>query len=225
MIREYQKEGVVEFAVAPYTFGWANAMLNPKLSGLSINEDLRGRRLGLIPRPMDGMLSAYSPSQMSDILTQANPDIWPKNRVWVSNPDQVQTDANHMIVDLPDDVTLKRDAVYYNLFLYALKGQFPEVTRVIGQLSNCVYNRRADSPHWAIARNMLSSNQSFGYLPEIQIEGCTSKESTDAGKQWNTPTVDCKAASAIRSFSGPFVVSMWLTDIQAGLKLDYGTCH
>jgi hypothetical protein len=225
MISEYQKEGITEFAVAPYSFGWGNTMVNPKLAAplRGRNTDLRDRWLVVTP-PDDGKLRAYSPEQIAQILTQTHPEIWPKGRVWQANPDQVATDANHMVVDTPDDVTLKRDSAYYTFYLYALKAQFPAVTRVIGQLSNCVYNRRDDSPHWAIARSMMTSNQTFGYPADIQIEGCTSKASTDAGKPWNTPVADCRAAKAIKAFTGPSIVSMWHSDIKSGLQLDYRSC-
>lgn len=225
MVKQYQAEGVTEFAVAPYTFGWANADLRTSLTLATDQTDLRSRRL-MVARPQtDKLMGVPSPEQQRQLFETNNPDLWPKGHVWVANPDQVATDAaGHMSIDTPDDVTLKRDSAYYTLYLYALKGQHPEVTRSIGQLSNCVYNRRDDSPHWAIAKSMLISNIAFGYPADIQIEGCKAKVNTDAGRAWNAPLADCRAMKAIKAFDGNVIPSLWLTDIKSGLQLDFRSC-
>lgn len=220
LIELYQAEGVTEFADAPYTFLWANELLRPE--GLTVGErsrvDLRGRVLA-IPTGRKALRAPLTGPQLGDILHRNNPALWPKDHVWRANPDNVL--PGHASLDLPDEVTFRRDATYYLYYLYALRGQHPEITRVIPQLSNCVYNRRPDSPHWTIAASILQTNAIFGLPPDIQIEGCTSKASLDLGKPWDTPVADCRAKEAIEEYPGDTIVSMWLSDIRKGLLLDY----
>jgi hypothetical protein len=66
-------------------------------------------------------------------------------------------------------------------------------------------------------------NRAFGLQPDIQIEGCDGHANELAGKPWNTPLADCVALKAIQKAPNP-IVSMWASDIKAGLALDYSGC-
>ncbi len=226
MVAEYQKEGVTNFAVAPYSFFWANQELAPAAvkAGMSA-DDYRGRAAGLYRPRTENLKAAPSPEQKRALLEANSPDLWPKGHVWELNPDALVIDVGLMTADKPDQFALKRDAAYYTMYLYALKGLHPEVTRVIGQLSNCGYNRRDDSVHWDIARSMLTSQKAFGYPLDMQIEGCQARLNKEAGKPWNTPLADCRALKAILDGNKDAIVSMWLTDIRKGLQLDYSSCR
>lgn len=223
MIAEYQKEGVTEFADAPYTFFWANREFNQNLSASRTRRsDARDREL-VVPMGRPDVLRAYTAAQKRAIVEGNHPEIWPKGYNWQSN-DAINVSAEgHAGLDVPDTAALKRDATYYTYYVLAMRAKHPEVTRIIPQLSNCVYNRPADSPYWAIAAQMIGVNRAFGIQPDIQIEGCDGRANELAGKPWNTPLADCVALKAIQKAPNP-IISMWLADIRKGLALDYSGC-
>lgn len=222
MISEYQKEGVTEFADAPYTFFWANREFNPNLSASRVKRsDARGRDL-TVPKQVR-FLRADTAQQKRATVESIHPEVWPKGYKWQSN-DAINVSAEgHAGLDIPDTAALKRDSTYYTYYVLSMRAHHPEVTRIIPQLSNCVYNRTADSPHWAIAAQMVGVNRAFGLQPDIQIEGCDGHANELAGKPWNTPLADCVALKAIQKAPNP-IVSMWASDIKAGLALDYSGC-
>lgn len=223
MISEYQKEGVTEFADAPYTFFWANREFNPNLSASRVKRsDARGRDL-TVPQQVR-FLRANTAQQKRATVESIHPEVWPKGYKWQSN-DAINVSAEgHAGLDTPDAAALKRDSTYYTYYVLSMRAHHPEVTRIIPQLSNCVYNRTADSPHWAIAAQMVGVNRASGLQPDIQIEGCDGHANELAGKPWNTPLADCVALRAIRRATNP-IISMWAADIRAGLALDYSGCQ
>lgn len=227
MVEEYKKAGATEFADAPYVFFWAAdafARMDapPAMRATQQRADYRGRELVAQvqpPKTFSGAGSAATKAQ----LTQNNPALWPANYPWKLNPANIP--GTYVNLDTPDAQAAKRDSTYYLLYLYAMKGQHPEFTHMITQITNCGYNKPADSPWWDVPKLVQQFNVAMGFSPEIQIEGCQAKTNVDAGRAWDAPYAECRAWQAIKAYNGG-IVSIWLPKITDTIELDkaYKAC-
>lgn len=220
MIEEYKKAGATDFSDAPYVFFWAAdtfAKMDAMQAGSSKREDYRGRDLAARPPQRTNKMMGTGSAAVKAQLTQNNPTLWPAGYAWKVNP--ANTTEPYMNVDTPDAQAAKRDSTYYLLYLYALKGQHPEITYLTPQISNCGYNKPNDSPWWEVSKNVQQFNAVMGYRAEAQIEGCQAKANLTAGKAWNAPYADCRALQSIRAYKGG-LMSMWLPNVQDAAGLD-----
>lgn len=233
MIEQYKAAGATEFADAPYVFLWAASMFadadaakaGVKQAASAPRTDYRGRQF----QPARGHLPTFAGTGSAALraeLTKNSPTLWPAGYEWKINPDRMTNGpAGSDIMDAPDAQAAKRDSSYYLLYLYALKGQHPEFTHAITQISNCGYNKPDDSPWWGVSKLVQQYNQLFGFPPEIQIEGCQAKTNVDAGRPWGAPYAQCRAYQSAAAFSGG-KISMWLPNVYdaAGLDAAFKQC-
>ena len=233
IISKLKSMGVEEVSVAPYVFGFANRwFLESWWKAIGAGRFFDGRRnlpALAFDAPLKG-LAARTPEEVREealarirVLNSVNPKIWPLDYDWSQSKSLgIRPDT---ALDLPNDVVARRDAFYYTQFVRAVKAQYPEITRIVGQLSNCVYGLQPGDAWLAkMAAHIPNVNRLYGFTADVQLEGCNSTTNTQMGKAWDTPYADCPSLLAILKAKEP-VISMWSGSALPKIDADFLKCN
>lgn len=230
ILQEFKKEGVEEFLIAPYVFGFSNRWFETtwwgelKASSRPVGDGRRewprlpehgGNKLGATPEQAREKALARIAK-----LNKVNPKIWPLTYDWSAK----KLVSRESPFDAPTKEAAERDLFYYTMFVRAVREQYPEITRIVPQLSNCVYGLQPGDP-WLdkMASALPAVNAFLGFPPDIQIEGCNTTTNLREGRPWDAPYVDCPAYNAIRKYKNP-QISMWPSPTLHKIGNDFRHC-
>lgn len=213
LIGAWKAQGVTQFHVLIYPYGWASRW----------QMQASGKDAPYPQSPKDWPQLPDVPSKLSSKnflkkLITTNPRLWPPYK-WKPN---TLVSPFGFIVDEPNHIAFSRDSTYYMLFLYALKGQYPEINGVTGRFSNGVYPSYG-TPWEKMAVAIPGLQSLYGYDRSIQIDAFNAVVSRQLGVYWSAARTDCSALEDVQ-INSDVVVSACCGPQMGQVGVNFGHC-
>lgn len=213
LIAAWKKLGVTRFHILVEPYGWASRwQLQAESKNAAYPESPKGW-----PVLLDVPTKLSKKNLLRKLIT-TNPRLWPPYK-WT--PNELMTPFG-FIVDEPNHIAFSRDATYYMRFLYALKGQYPEITGVTSRFSNGVYPA-SGTPWEKMAVALPGLNRLYGYDSSIQIDAFNAVVNRQLGGAWSNARVDCSALDSVQS-NADTVVSTCCAPQMGRVGMGFASC-